>query len=121
MTFTGGHFGNVPTDNPVKIGDNYCLIESTFDSEIKCRISVLKTQPVAVAEVIVFAKTSEEMTCNIGSGSGCVFNFKASTSSISGMTSAFDTATNSIMLTVAGTGFIANDVANTELWIDGFK
>lgn len=121
MTFTGGHFGNVPTDNPVKIGDNYCLIESTFDSEIKCRISVLKTQPVAVAEVIVFAKTSEEMTCNIAGGSGCVFNYKASTSSISGMTSAFDTATNSIMLTVAGTGFIANDVANTELWIDGFK
>ena len=44
LTITGGHFGNVPTDNPVKVGDNYCLVESTSDAEIKCRISVDSTQ-----------------------------------------------------------------------------
>ena len=32
VTLTGGHFGNIPTDNPVKIGDNYCLVESTSDA-----------------------------------------------------------------------------------------
>lgn len=29
LTFTGGHFGLKPTDNPVKIGDNYCEIKVT--------------------------------------------------------------------------------------------
>lgn len=26
LTITGAHFGEVATDNPVKVGDNYCLV-----------------------------------------------------------------------------------------------
>ena len=40
MTFTGGHFSDDALDNPVKIGDHYCLVEETSDAEIKCRIAV---------------------------------------------------------------------------------
>ena len=120
VTITGGHYGNVYTDNPVKIGENYCLVESTSDSEIKCRIAIDSTTVASTAEVIVFAKTSEEMTCNVG-GPGCFFDYVDGTTTITGMTESLDTATNSIQLTVAGTGFTAGDVANTELWIDGMK
>ena len=40
VTFTGGHFSDDALDNPVKIGDHYCLVEETSDAEIKCRIAV---------------------------------------------------------------------------------
>ena len=38
LTINGAHYGNVPTDNPVKVGDNYCIVEETSEFEIKCRI-----------------------------------------------------------------------------------
>ena len=40
LTITGAHFGLEATDNPVKVGDNYCIVESTSDNEIKCRVLV---------------------------------------------------------------------------------
>ena len=41
LTITGYHFGTQKTDNPVKVGDNYCLVETTGDTEITCRIEDL--------------------------------------------------------------------------------
>lgn len=63
--------------------------------------------------MIVFAKASEEMVCNIGAGAGCIFDFQASTTTITGMTQALDAATNTIQVTVEGTGFTPGDLANT--------
>lgn len=40
LTITGAHFGLEATDNPVKVGDNYCIVESISDGEIKCRILI---------------------------------------------------------------------------------
>ena len=47
VTITGNHYGNTATDNPVKIGDNYCLVEETSEFEIKCRIAIRKTTVVS--------------------------------------------------------------------------
>lgn len=72
----GGPFGRETTDNPVKIGANYCIVERTTESEIKCRIALANpVQPEAEAEVIVFAKASEEAVCGISNGSGCRFSY----------------------------------------------
>jgi hypothetical protein len=79
LTITGNHYGNKATDNPVKVGDNYCIVEETSEFEIKCRIEIRKKTVVSSAEVIVFAKTYEEMQCNIGGGNGCVFDYEDST------------------------------------------
>ena len=57
------------------------------------------------------------MTCN--EAGGCVFDYQASTTTVSGITATFD-GTN-IKATVTGTGFPVGDVANTELWVDGKK
>jgi hypothetical protein len=94
VTITGGHFGTVATDNPVKIGDNYCLVESTSDAEIKCRVFVDTTTVVSEALVLVFAKTSEETICN--EPNDCMFSIQASSTTVSGADSAFDAATNAI-------------------------
>lgn len=121
LTITGGHYGTQATDNPVKVGDNYCIIESTSENEIKCRIAIRKPTVVSTAEVIVFAKTYEEMECNLGGGNGCVFEYQESTTSVTGITASFDSSTNSIHARVTGTGFDDNDTVGTELWIDGMK
>lgn len=78
VTFTGGHFSDDPFDNPVKIGDHYCLVEETSDTEIKCRIAVDGTQaPENGVTAIVFAATSEETVCSVPSNPDCKFNFVA--------------------------------------------
>ena len=121
LTITGNHFGTKATDNPVKVGDNYCLVEETSEFEIKCRIAIRKDTVESTAEVIVFAKTSEEMACRIGAGDGCVFEYEQSIASVTDIASSYDSVNNRIQLTVSGTGFIAGDLANTELFIDGIK
>lgn len=37
VTVTGYHFSNDPMDNPVRIGWVDCLVESSTETEIKCR------------------------------------------------------------------------------------
>lgn len=100
VTITGNHYGTQASDNPVKIGENYCLVEQTSEFEIKCRVQIRKPTVVSEAEVIVFAKTYEEMTCNLMGGNGCLFDYEDSTSTVSSISSSFDSASNSIELTV---------------------
>lgn len=97
VTLTGQHFGNVATDNPVKIGDNFCYVQETSEFEIKCRIRVDEPQVEATAEIVVFAKASEEMVCNIGvGGDECVFNYAAPTADVTDIVESFDASSNKI-------------------------
>ena len=65
VTITGRHFGTVATDNPVKIGNNYCYVLTTMDTEITCRIGDLSNQSAdSSALLLVFARATEEMQCN---------------------------------------------------------
>ena len=121
VTIDGINFSDDAYDNPVKVGDNYCLVESTSANEIKCRIAIRKPTVVSTAEVIVFAKTYEEMECRINGGNGCTFDYQASNTSVLGISTSFDSPTNSILAVVTGTGFDAGDTVGTELWIDGMK
>lgn len=62
VTIDGKHFSTVATDNPVKVGDNYCYVQETSDTQIVCRIGDLDTQPAAAdVNLLVFARTTEEM------------------------------------------------------------
>ena len=69
LTITGGHFSDVITDNPVKVGyrwwtgvDNYCYVIRSSDAEIVCRIARDYSRDPGEKEVIVFAATYEEAT-----------------------------------------------------------
>ena len=119
MTITGGHFGTVATDNPVKIGNNYCYVIETADAEITCRIGDLTTQSATTeALLIVFARTTEEMVCS--TGSDCFYEYAAPVSTATGISSSFDTASNSIHVTVTGSGF-GTDTSTTSLLIDDIE
>lgn len=96
ITITGNHYGLTATDNPVKVGDNYCIVESTSDTEIICRILEGGATVVSEADLIVFAMASEEMVCHIDGGDGCTFSYQASTTTVSGMTASFDNTSNKI-------------------------
>ena len=97
LTIAGYHYGTTATDNPVKVGDNYCIVEETSEFEIKCRIAIRKPTVVSSAEVIVFAKTYEEMQCNIGlANDECFFVYADSTSTVSGIAASYDNVGNKI-------------------------
>lgn len=119
VTITGRHFGDTATDNPVKIGDNYCYVQETSEFEIKCRIGDLDSQQAQTdAIVLVFARTTEEMSCNRDDNvADCFFEYVAPPATVAAISSNFDTATNSIIATVTGSN-LGTDVATTELVID---
>lgn len=41
LTLTGEHFGNVATDNPVTVNGHDCLVQTTSEFEVTCRIEPL--------------------------------------------------------------------------------
>ena len=117
VTITGEHFGSVATDNPVKIGDQYCLVLETSENEIICRIEAPQTTQAASTEtVIVFARTSEEMVCN--ASPDCDFEYVTPTATVNSISSEYDSVSNSIRITVTGTDLPASTL-NAELYLDG--
>ena len=106
MTINGAHFGRVPTDSPVKVGDHYCFIETISEFVLTCRIDELSSQPPETVPVIVFAKASEEMVCV----NNCDFDFVAPTASVTGISCTFDAAINAHTCVVTGTNLPVGDL-----------
>ena len=69
---------------------------------------------VVTSEVIVFLRTSEEAQAEID----VTFEYVTPAETLSGLTSAFDTTTNSLVFTATGTGFTADDLTSVSLYID---
>ena len=111
------------SDNAVKIGDNFCMTMSSTDTEIVCRIMVDdgETQIAESVDAFVFTRGTlrGSADCTISSGTGCVFEYADPVATVSVIGSYVSNA--SIFIYVTGTGFVADDDANTELYIDGIK
>ena len=60
ITITGYHFSNDYQDNPVRVGYSDCFVESTSETEIKCRTSPAIEETDHSEDFIVFLKTYEE-------------------------------------------------------------
>ena len=60
ITIDGVNFSEDPLDNPVKVGDHYCLVETTSSTQITCRIVETGLKTSESAEIIVFLRTTEE-------------------------------------------------------------
>ena len=50
-----------------------------------------------------------------------MFSFQAPTTSVTSLTPGFDAATNTAIVTLAGSGFTAGDTSSVSLYIDGVK
>jgi len=108
------NFSDEKLDNPVKIGKNYCLVETTSASQITCRVSETGTSAPSTSSMIVFLRTSEEAKSDVAQ----TYLFQAPVRTITGMTNAFDAATNSLVFTVTGTGFPAGNTAGVSMFIN---
>lgn len=64
-------------------------------------------------------KLGETARC-AGSAQGCTFTFAPPTAEVTSLTSAFDAATNTQVLTLEGSGFPSGNRGGIELYIDGF-
>lgn len=114
------NFSNEPLDNPVKVGDTYCLVKTSTPTQIVCQIDrtgKLVTTPNIDTQTIVFLRTSEE--AQVETGVSNVYQYRAPVATVTAMSNAYDTATNKQTITLTGTGFIPGDIANVKLYIDG--
>lgn len=115
VTITGENFSDVPTDNPVMIGDQYCYVQTTSTTEITCRTDLLSGQAVQDELIIVFLRTSEEAATP--NGDDILFAYVEPTTEVTDIQVQFDEANFKHQVVVSGTGF--DDT--TQLFIDGFE
>lgn len=116
VTIDGVNFSTNKLDNPVKVGNFWCLVQTTTVKQITCRVSETKMTATGSAQVSTFLRTSEEAVKDISTA----YDFSTPAATITALTAAFDAATNTQILTLAGSGF-TTEHAKIELWIDGKK
>jgi len=114
VTIDGVNFSKNKLDNPVKVGNFWCLVQTTNASQITCRVAETKATESSDVKVSTFLRTQEEAKNDVAND----FGFKAPVATVSGLTAAFDTATKTQVLTLAGSGF-GTDITKPELIIDG--
>jgi hypothetical protein len=88
ITITGENFSNDPLDNPVKIGANYCYVETSSPTQITCKTDLLHGEAPGDETFLVFLKTSEEAVC--GGATGCIFTYVTPSATVLDVTTAFD-------------------------------
>jgi hypothetical protein len=111
VTIDGINFSDDPMDNPVKIGDAYCLVLTSAPTQITCRVENT-VEEAGSALLLVFLKTSEEADCE---GTLCDFTYKNPAHTVTTIETNFDEASQTTKAVVSGTGFSEP----AELWIDG--
>jgi hypothetical protein len=90
MTILGENFSDVITDNPVKIGSEYCYVLTTSTTEITCRTDFLIDQVAQDELLVVFLKTSEEAICD---QLICTFTYNEPSLEVTTMTAYFNQET----------------------------
>ena len=118
ITITGKNFSTNKLDNPVKLGKNWCYVESSKVDEIICRVGVSGETVDYSGPVSTFLRTSEEAV--LGDGVSKIFSATAPISTVSALTVAFDEATNTQVLTLTGE-YLGTSLDTIELIIDGVR
>lgn len=114
VTIDGINFSDDPYDNPVKVGDNWCLVQTTSADQITCRVMETYTDEISSVQVLTFLGTSEEAECLVSN----VFEFSEPLATITEMINIFDDDTNTHLICFEGTGF-GDDTSVIEVFIDG--
>jgi len=114
ITIDGVNFSTNKLDNPVKAGNYWCLVQTTKVDQITCRVSETKATKTSTGKVSTFLRTSEEAVADIST----TYEFSTPAATVTGLTAAYDGATKTQVLTLAGSGF-TTEHAKIELWIDG--
>jgi hypothetical protein len=123
VTITGKHFSpDTITDNNVTIGYNGpdCLLESTTEFEIVCRIEETDQEVDAAVDVLVFLKLSEEAVCSVDGG--CLFTWLTPKHEVTALDHTVnDDGDQIITITSDGTSLFSEDnETGVELWLDGY-
>jgi hypothetical protein len=102
VTITGENFSPYEaTDNPVKIGDHYCYVLTTSETQITCQLDYLPMQRAKNETLIVFLKTSEE--AQVLDSSLKSFTFVTPNANVTDISTSFVDGKN--IVNVTGTGF----------------
>jgi len=114
LTITGYTFSDSISDNIVKVGNAYCDMIESSETEIKCRTPKRALQEAGTDSVIVFLKTSEEAVWTTSSA----FEWVETGQEVTAFTSEYDSATKSVKMTFTGNN-LGGTVADVEVYVDG--
>lgn len=118
VTITGRNFSDNKLDNPVKVGNNWCYVETTSATEIVCRVGETGETVESSAVVLAFLRTSEEAA--LADGVSKVWEFVPPVATVTALTAAFDEATNTQVLTLSGTA-MGTTPEDIDLRVDGVR
>lgn len=119
LTISGVNFSNDKLDNPVKVGNSYCLIQTSSATSITCQIEPTRkptNAPDEDTQVLVFLRTSEEAV--VEQGASNAFKYTTPVATITGLSASFDPLTNAAKVVIAGTGFIVDDLTAVKFYVD---
>ena len=103
ITITGYNFSTDILDNPVRMGYTDCIVESSSNTEIKCRTLPRMEGVPGTEDIIVFLKTSEEAECTVNP---CKYTWlDTGLPRLTNATTAFDYSINDYVLTLTGSNF----------------
>ena len=111
--------------NPIKIGyeymsgvTHYCDVVTTSDAEITCRMRLDYRRNAGEQELIVFASTFEEATCNMAS---CMYTFLDTDQlpTVENVFESFDSVSEKHQIEVNGYGITDVDTTTVDAFIGG--
>ena len=125
LTITGTNFSTTLIDQAVNIIYSSvifigCDIVTATTTELTCRIRATgfaADETKSGNDVAVILAASSEAKCE----GTCKFDFVAPVATISSLTPAFDSATNTIQVSLVGSGFNPADKSSVSLYIDNVK
>jgi len=119
VTINGRNFAPEAAQNPVKIGDDYCLIESVTESEIKCRMSENLGRAAQASILIVFVSTYEEAICSDVDDCNFTFVDFNTLPSLISATPVYDAVNHKYDLEIVGSGITDTDPNAVSVTIGG--
>ncbi len=118
ITIKGYNFSETDiTDNNVRVGYTDCLVESTSNTEIKCRTLSRFEGEEGVDDLIVLLKVSEEAVFELDSKFTWI---KTGLPKMTSYETVWDDTSKEYVLKIYGTGF-GSSLAGTEVLIDDFE
>ena len=105
-------------ENPVNVGDFPCDVLTATTTELTCRIreTFVESTNCPTVPVLVFLKTAEDARMDTDNEFSCY----EPVATITDLTNAFDTATNTQVITLTGSGF-GTDTSAIDFFIDGVR
>ena len=114
LTIDGENFSDDILNNSVKVGDTDCILETSSETQIICRITETLATAASQAPVVVSIRTQADARSDIP----MLFDYVQPSATMTDLEQIFFKTLNSQLYIMTGTGFTENDLTSVSLYIE---